>query len=147
MRTVLLLAVAATGVVLGGCGREGTALAHQDPDGTLCSPDTPHSAVYIEVTYEKGGVPTVTPDTCLVFANGKITWRGPSKVAQGFKIDFHSKDQAVMTALKTSGGMMKSAAAADRQKFTLTAWDSGTYTYDVSTAKGVSDPTIIIRPQ
>lgn len=148
MRTVLLLAVAASGVVLGGCGHEGTALAHQDPDGAKCLPDTPQRAVYIEVEMAKGAPPKVLQDPCMVYAGGTITWRGPAKGVAGFKVDFHSKEQGALDALRKSGGMMKSSAAADsRQKFTLTAWSKdGNYTYDISSEAGGTDPTIIIRP-
>lgn len=146
MRIVLLLALAATGVVLGGCGREGTALAQTGPDGEKCSSTTPQSAVYIEVMYAKDGKVSVDPETCVVTPQGKITWRGPIKVLTQFQIDFHSTDSAVAAAFKASGGKA-SRAMVDRQKFTLIAWDKvGPYTYDVTTANGGSDPTIIIRP-
>ena len=146
MRTVLLLALAASGVVLGGCGHEGIALAQPAEDGALCKPDVAQREVFIEVKYDKGGLPTVTPETCMVYAQGKITWRGPAKVLTQFQIDFHSTDGAVAAAFKAAGGK-GSREMADRQKFTLIAWDKvGPYTYDVSTAKGGTDPTIIIRP-
>lgn len=149
MRIVLLLALLATGVVLGGCGREGTARAQPDSDGEKCD-DKARAVVFIEVKY-RDGTPYVIPEQCVVKPNGKITWRGPESDEQEFKIVFRSSEETPIAdtrVLSATNGQMRSVMDAKRQKFKMSAWGKdGTYTYDIKTATGATDPTIIIRPQ
>lgn len=45
-------------------------------DGVRCGMPSSDGRVYVDVSYESDGAPSVTPEECRVARGTRITWRG-----------------------------------------------------------------------
>lgn len=134
-----VLAVAGA-LLLGACatGEPAVDLAR---DGPKCGAAPAASRVHVQVHYDAGGTPVVTPVDCVVAAGTVVTWRGPYQAANAFTILFRGENPAPGTR-----GRLPSKATGARQRVeTRVDGPPGRYKYDVEANGQVLDPAIIIR--
>ena len=113
-----------------------------DEDGESCAMPDHGKKVYIDVTYDGSGRPSVTPDSCEVDNGTDIVWRTAQDVIVAFDIDFEGESAAGPDAPKRT----KSAESNKRQKVKLTSNNKvARYKYAIEANGHRVDPAIIIK--
>jgi len=109
---------------------------------------------YIEVTYDAGGTPVVTPDSCSARVGTTITWRGPASDQTPFTLRFEGDPGSVekggpprdrRSRVSTSSSLEVESESGPYQEVVITAENTGDYKYDVEANGHVLDPHIIIE--
>jgi len=109
---------------------------------------------YIEVAYDAGGTPAVTPDSCKVKVGTTVTWRGPASNQTPFTLRFDGNPGSVekggppgdrRSMISMSSSLEVESESGAYQEVAITAENAGPYKYDVEANGHVLDPHIIIE--
>jgi hypothetical protein len=99
-------------------------------------------SVYIDIEYAPGGMPSATPDPCVISRGTQVEWRGPDGSAQAFEIRY--KRANPMPSIPR--GRLASKQVGNRQAASGRADAApGTYDYAIRAGSQERDPAIIIR--
>lgn len=145
-RTLLIALSMSMSLFATGCARQSGPpgqTGEADEDGESCAAANHGNKVYIEVTYDGSGKPSVTPEECTVAKGSAIVWRTARDVDTVFEIDFEGESAAGPNAPRRTKSQQDNA----RQKLRMTADNAidRRYKYAIEANGQRVDPAVIIK--
>lgn len=126
---------------LAACQAPMTAIGDDaDGDGDKCT-TAPKKQVHLDIAYAADGMPSVTPESCAVAPEGRITWRTAKGETRPFEIVFKGEPAGKSEGAGVEGDRY-------RKKLKAKKVDVRTeFAYGIRANGHEVDPVIIIDPQ